>query len=132
MAGASRLIATIAAVVAAPTLWANTPPVKHQAPARHHATHASMIARTDMPLALMDLTPHDYLVRPYTPPPIQLGERTRTAVDLHFASDGPVVSLGYNHLGAPPVGPTGAILPSATSATQPKSNVGALVTYPFR
>jgi len=124
MSGASRLfVLAMAATAAAPTLWAKSPP-------RHHVGHKAVTACADTSLAHMDLTPHDFLIRPYAPPSGQYDDSLKTAVDLRVAPDGPMVSLGYNRFASHPTDPTGATLPAATTA-QGRNSVGALVSYPF-
>jgi len=125
MSAASRLLVlAVVMTTVAPTLWARTP-------ASHNAVHRVAKAHANNGLAQMDLTPRDFLIRPYTRPSGQYDDSLRTAVDFRVAREGPVVSLGYNRFASHPTDPTGATLPAATTA-QGRNSVGALVSYPFR
>jgi hypothetical protein len=123
----------LAAVAAAAPHPAAAKARAHQTAAAAHraAANASASRKSARALAQMDLTPHDYLVRPYASA-YQGGDgRTPLAVDYHFAADG-VMSFGLHRGSGTPVDP-GAVGQSFVAASPTTHNsVGALVTYSFR
>ncbi len=129
MPSAPRLVVLAVVVAAVPSIpWANSPSPK-PAPPRRPLVRSLARSPSERPLTSMDLSPRDYLVRPYALPPPQAGDRMPTAVDYRFAQEG-VMSFGYHRSSGAPSDPSGGAQPAAASV-QPWSGVGAMVTYSF-
>ncbi len=97
------------------------------------AARPSAVGRATKPapvrsLAQMDLTPRDYLVRPYAPAYQAGNDQRPIAVDYRFAGDG-VMSFGLHRGSGAPSDTSGVNQSFASSSPTTHSSVGALVVY---